>query len=137
MPKNQEVFKGRQWAKGEMEDWDGFGLLQQKESAEMILSVLIASCVQGAAVPAQKMKWMTEENSGEQSETSDDYVTKEGVSSSGYEKRNGRKGGKWHRRSLYNLQRMIIVFLHCVRNLKLILQNVHQRGAKYRMPQKR
>ena len=55
-----------------MEDWDGFGSLQQKESAEMILSILIASCVQGAAVPAvpaQKMKWMTEENSGEQSET--------------------------------------------------------------------
>ena len=56
---NQEVFKGRQWVKGEMEDWDGFGSLQQKESAEMSLSVPIASCVRGAPAPALKMKWLT------------------------------------------------------------------------------
>ena len=76
-----------------------------------------------------------EESSSEQNETSDDYVTEEeSASTSGYEKRNGRKGKKKrHRRSLYNLQRMIIVLLHRVR-----LQNVHQKGAKHKnLPQKR
>ena len=56
---NQEVLKGRQWVKGEMDDRDGFGSLQQKESAEMSLSVRIANCVRGAAAPAVKIKWLT------------------------------------------------------------------------------